>query len=340
MSQQKKILFLAKLYKPHIGGVEKHVEMLCRELLLKGYDVTILTERYKNSLRLYEQNSNIEIYRIPVGKNQFSKKFYIWKWIFANIGLLLKADIIHVHDVFYWIIPFRIILFWKKIFITFHGYEGFPVKSRWVVIRMLSERLSNGSICVGDFIKKWYHAKPNVVIYGAVKKAKKVKIPKKNTAVFFGRLDEQTGITNYIKAYEMIKKEIKDFKLTIVGEGKLKRTIPKEIKVIPFSKNTDKYISENQFVFVSRYLSMLEALIQKRIVVANYDNPIKKDYLIKSPFKKYVFVANKPEEMSKFVTKYDKNRKKIENMVQNGYFWAETLTWEKLANIYINLWKI
>lgn len=181
----------------------------------------------------------------------------------------------------------------KKIFITFHGYEGFPLKERWQIIRKISEILTNGNICVGDFMKKWYKTKPNFVTYGATGFKYKKIASTPHSAVFFGRLDSQTGILEYLKAYEILKKEYPDFKFTVVGDGELRSKLTKDIKIENFKKNVEKYIEQNHFVFVSRYLSMLEAMIFKKTIVAVYDNAIKKDYLLMSPFKKIRFCCKK-----------------------------------------------
>ena len=67
--------------------------------------------------------------------------------------------------------------------------------------------MSNRTICVGAFMTKWYHAHPAKMIYGAAEIPKKTTAPKKNSAIFIGRLDEHTGIDVYLKATELIRKK-------------------------------------------------------------------------------------------------------------------------------------
>ena len=50
-----KILFIVPNYLPHIGGVEKHIDMLCKELLKDGHSITILVMKSDNSYRDYEK---------------------------------------------------------------------------------------------------------------------------------------------------------------------------------------------------------------------------------------------------------------------------------------------
>ncbi len=107
----------------------------------------------------------------------------------------------------------------------------------------LSEILSWGNICIGDFIKKWYGTKADFVSYGGVdivkssKFSPSLKLPPSpkwlrrpsrrvskvqsyKSAVFIGRLDEQTGILDYIEAVKLIRKKIPDFEFVVIGDGK------------------------------------------------------------------------------------------------------------------------
>lgn len=338
MKQSKSILFLTRLYHPHIGGVEKHVAILSSALMTKGYAVSIITERHSSKLPLIEMIDGVSVYRIPVSKNGYMKKFYIWKWVLQNLNLFLRQDIIHIHDVFYWLLPFRVLLITKKIYITFHGYEGYPVRFVWKLQRKIAERLSFGNICVGDFMKKWYLTVPTSVIYGGVRLDDNKYKQEEQSAVFFGRLDSQTGILEYVKAFRKIKEKFPKFKFTVVGEGELKRKIPKGIKIEKFTQDVSKYIGKSRFIFVSRYLSMLEALVQKKEVVAVYTDPIMKDYLMMSPFAKYTKVCKTSDEIAHIVIeslKTKPNNKKLEE----GCLWAKKQTWENILSVYLKLWE-
>ena len=158
-----RILFLARLYWPHVGGVEKHVEKIT-DVLSKKYQIIIVCEKHDPKLPDYEKNRGVEIYRI--GK---TGKWNIWKWWLKHLHLIDNADIIHIHDVFFWFLPFRLPYFYKKVYITFHGYEGAdPPTSIQVLWHRVGTKLTRGNICIGDFHKKWYQVKPDFVSYGAI----------------------------------------------------------------------------------------------------------------------------------------------------------------------------
>jgi len=155
------ILFLVRLYEPHVGGVEKHVRELSKVLGSRGQKIRIITTKHDKKLKDFEVMDGVEVYRMPS-----DDKWQVWKWMIQNIQLIKWADIVHIHDVFYWYLPF----FWmKKSFITFHGYEGAEApKLKAILWHRLAAALTKGNICIGDFHQKWYGVKPDFVSYGAV----------------------------------------------------------------------------------------------------------------------------------------------------------------------------
>jgi glycosyltransferase involved in cell wall biosynthesis len=269
------------------------------------------------------------------------KKFKIWNWLLANNNLIENADVVHCHDVFFWYFPFRILYPNKPVFTTFHGYESYPLKYKNILIRKLSEKLSNGNICIGDFIKKWYGTKPTFISYGGVdiEDESKFKVKNNNSAVFIGRLDEQTGILTYVKAVEIFRKKIKKFDFLVIGDGDLKTKINGKVNLLKALPNATKYIKKYNFAFVSRYLSILEAMAARRMVFAVYDNPIKEDYLRMAPFSKYISISGSSLELSTEIVFYLNNLKKKEQLIQKGYSWVKKHSWESVTKTYLKLWE-
>lgn len=156
-----KIVFLTRLYLPHVGGVEKHVREVSLKLKKKGNIVKIITEKYDDSLKDFEIIDGLEVYRIKA-----LNKWQTWLEIWKLKTLFQRSDVVHIHDVFYWYFP----LLWlnKKTFITFHGYEGSNIPNwKQVFWHRLAAKLTKGNICIGDFHKKWYGVNPDFISYGA-----------------------------------------------------------------------------------------------------------------------------------------------------------------------------
>src|SRR4030042_6662574 len=231
------ILMLTHYYYPHVGGVEKHLKNINENLNRMDYKIKVITEKYNSDLKTREIINGIEVFRIPIKKVKIAGLFYIWISLISYLNIIKQSDIIHIHDVFIWYLPFRFLYPNKKVFITFHGYESYPVKISAIIIRKISEILSNGNICIGEFIQKWYKTKATIINYGAVD-LKKFKPDYKTSydydAIFFGRLDEQTGILKYLEAVRLIKRKISDFKLLVIGDGKYKSEVKKTSKLLSF----------------------------------------------------------------------------------------------------------
>src|SRR5260370_31215381 len=126
-----KILFLSHYFSPHIGGVEKHILFLSKELIKKGNEVTILTYKHSLSLRdkfdpklkSKETINGINVIRFTYPNKKFIGLFHIWYSLWIKRSLFFSNDIIHIHDVFIWYLPFRFLFPNKKVFTTIHGLE-------------------------------------------------------------------------------------------------------------------------------------------------------------------------------------------------------------------------
>lgn len=146
-----KILFLTQHKRPHVGGVEKHVYEISKRLKVKGESVITISE---------------EDIKYPHIK--FLGLLNIWLWLFKNRKLIETSDVIHCHDVFIWYFPFRFLYPGKKVFTTFHGWEGtwaIPLKN--ILMKRLASKLSYKTIAVGKYIEKYYGIKTDKIIYGA-----------------------------------------------------------------------------------------------------------------------------------------------------------------------------
>lgn len=348
------VLFFARLFYPHIGGVEKHVMEISKILIRSGYKVIVITEKISGT-QDEKVIEGINVKRISTGKDDWFKKFRIWRDIWRYRDLIINADVIHVHDIFFWCLPFRFLYPSKKIFTTFHGYEGNQIpRLKAKFMHKIAEKLSFGNICVGDFLKKWYGTKPNYVTYGAIQilpintnTTNKYQLANKRLKiVFVGRLEEETGIMEYLKALKILKEKKYKFEIIVLGDGSLAREAKKfcakygiNASFKGFIKNINVYLSTCDFVFTSRYLGILEALSFEKFVFATYNNEIKKDYLKMAPFAKYISISKDYKELSNQIEYYLRNEQKRNEMIEKGFNWVKNQTWEKIVTIYLKLWN-
>jgi glycosyltransferase involved in cell wall biosynthesis len=343
------VLFFSRLFHPHIGGVEKHVLEIAKILIRKGHNLTVVCESHDSGIALTEKKDGIKIYRISVGKNNWFKKFKVWKELWKLRNLIRKSDIVHCHDVFFWYLPFRFLLPFKKIFTTFHGYETkFPPSKKAVFVRKISEKLSWGNICVGDYIEKRYGTAPTFTTYGGVRIANhKLQLTNKYKVrnieckiLFIGRLEEDTGLPIYLKTLDLLKKRGIRFTLEACGDGSLRKTAEKYGKVYGFVKDLSQHMEKADIVFASSYLSILEAMMCRKLVFAVYNNSLKEDYLRMCPFAKWIIIENSQKKIADKIQYFIKQFERKEKMLGEGYRWASEQTWEKVADIYLELWRV
>lgn len=337
------ILFLSRLFHPHIGGVETHVLELSKQLIKKGHKVIVITEGFEEGLKDKQTFQGIDIYRIPLWDiREKSKKFVIWEWLFAHQKLLKRASLIHVHDVIYWLYP----IFWinKNKYITFHGYEGSkpPTKSA-ILQRKIGEVMVKRTINIGSFMKRWYQAKPDVVLYGATSTIPANK--KTKQAIYIGRLHEDTGIMMYLSALLLLRKKNFHLKLDVYGDGPQMRQAQEYVKKFQlpvtffgFKKDASKHISSYRFAFVSRYLTVLEAMSVKVPVFAVYNNEIKSDYLTCHPQSENMIISGTANKLAISLIKWQKPNKEQQLKVLRAHQWAKDQTWNALAKAYLSLW--
>lgn len=281
-----KILFISQFKYPHIGGVEKHIHKVGNNLLRLGYSVKYISSE-----------------DIKYPKVKFFGLFYIWFWLFSNIKIIKESETIHIHDVFIWYLPFRILFPFKKVYITFHGWEGkYPLPLWNIINKRIANILCNGSIVIGKYIEKYYGIKSKYVIYGGVDKVNNVNFKNKikNTIMYLGRLENDTGLLEFLN---FLKNNSK-YKVTFIGDGTFRNECKNYGQVVGNVTNVTKYLKLAEYCVPSGYLSYLEAVNESCKIKTFYNNPLKKDYW---------------SEITKIKT---------------------IPTWDDVTNVYLKLWKI
>ncbi len=340
-----KVVFLSRLFYPHIGGVEKHLFEISNILAKRGYEITIISEKSHSNVvgrqSISTIDKSIKLFYIPISTSETRKKWVIWWWLLKNIKLLKEADIIHCHDVFFWYLPFRFIFPWKKIFTTFHGYESHISPSKKsILIRKLSERLSLGNICIGAFIKKWYKTSPDYITYGGVSNIHKIKRKERSnlSILFLGRIELDNGVREYEKLLSHLFEIGKKFNFTAIG-NKAINTSFSSFGDIKRSVNIKEEIENADIVFASSYLSIMEALSQGKMVFSIANSRLKMDYLSMTPFSKWISISANYQELLSSFTNYLSSPNAYQEKLKNASTWTKKRTWESVADIYEALWK-
>ncbi|NQT30023.1 MAG: glycosyltransferase family 4 protein [Candidatus Saganbacteria bacterium] len=334
--------------------MEKHVHEIAK-ILAKTNELIIVTENNEeNSLSEKEKVDGFTILRMKRSSKRYPNIMDKY-WFFAtHFKLLLAADIIHFHDfgsLYYWYLPFRFILFWKEYYMTFHGWEGqCPPRKKIILIRKLCQYLTRGNICAGEFIVKWYGTRANIVTYGGIDESilfRQESAPKKEGAVFIGRLNFDTGIKEIIEALVILRDEFgKRLPLIICADGPLMPQIKKrveetglEVEFKGFVKDPFLIARQFKYAFVTGYLGILEAMAQKSLVFAIYDNAMKKDYLELIPHSQEMLeIAGNSSSLAEKVN-FHLTHPSADKMIETAYSFVKNRSIKNLVLEYQNLWS-
>lgn len=280
-----------------IGGVQRHISYITKELVLRGYEVE-----------------------------------WCYKPNFKNIRKI--PDIIIAHDFVSFIPDINI-----PQITVFHGYEGnIPPLPQIIEVRKDIEKKSFSSICVGEYLKKWYGHNPNKIIWGGVEETNYVEKPNKRKILYLGRLDPDQAP---LIVFEALGKTKERYIINICGTGRLEKEIKQicdtyklEATFNGFVSNPDFFIKNSDVIICSGYLTILESYINKRIVISPYGNELKKDYLELMPSPP--ILGSTAEEIA---YKLDENYISESQDILRNYTFAKNNTWNKVVDCYENLFE-
>ena len=331
MRSRLKLLVLAPAYFPSNGGVERHIRAVVSVLKKQRVDVTIAV-RYKSSYPKSQIVDGVKVLRMPKRDNRIAWQY----WSRVNGRLLNHIDVVHSHDVF----PFtlRQINKEKRWIHTFHGYEGYPVEKSAIISRQAVAKSADYTFGIGAFIEKWYGTKCDEVLYGASNQELGHKLKEEWDVVYYGRLEEDTGFREYLKGFALASKNNPDLSLVVLGDGSLMswaRGFAEEhglkVDFEGMVESVFDYLASSKIAYVSGYLGIIEAGVHELPIIAQYNSPIKKDYLELHPMAKYMHIVSDPESIAQ-ATRNANNENSIR--LKQVKKWATGQTWQNVADKY------
>jgi glycosyltransferase involved in cell wall biosynthesis len=343
-----KVLMICQMYKPAIGGVENHVEKVTEKLAQKGYKITILTASHKFGLKSHEQVGNSSVQRIPFRCEK--NPFLVYLWVLRNLRGLNKYDVVHVHDpipLLFWYLPLILLKPRKHVYVTFHGFERDPVPWVFKILRKIARRLSYRVICIGSFIEKTYRVRCDRVLVGAVGKMNPQNGPRAGL-VFVGRVESDTGVIEYLDLLQDL--EVNHgvrAHLTVCGGGSLESDLVSRAEELRVDLRLKGVVDEPQEIVGSAqvclaggYLSILEAMFLGVPVIALAQTELKWRYYLSmrdagGPISIQTTHEGAASEINRLLT----NSILYQYISTKGQKFASTMTWERMAQEYISLWK-
>jgi len=329
-------------FAPRLGGVEKHVLRVSQELAHLGHAVTVLTRQWEPEWPQQEEVQGVRVRRAAGG---LAKAL-----LDRQLDLLQQADLIHCHDLYSYLRFYAPA--WPAarppLFVTFHGYEGYPVSrtARWLRRRLAAR--AAGVICMGEFICRWYGHACDDISYGAVDApAERPPPPAPDApALYVGRLAPDTGIMEYLEALRILRDRGHVVALSICGDGPLRdavvalaRDADLAVTLHGWTADVGPLLSGCRFAFVSGYLTVLEAMAHRRLACSIHDNPLKRDYLELFPAAHHMIIADSPESLAADIQQHLEDANLAAARTEAAEAYAREQTWDRVAALYLGLYR-
>ena len=217
------------------GGVTAHVSQLSRELGRLGHEVQVLAP-HSPSRECQDADLLVPLGRsVPLPSGGSIARVSLSWWLYRKVRALLgreQFDIIHLHEPMAPILPLCVLEFSQAVNIgTFHAsyshahlyHIAHPLIKRW------HQRL-HGNIAVSPAARRYvnssfpgdYEIIPNGVDVEHFSQ-KAAPWPEyqdgKTNILFVGRLERRKGLRYLLEAFSILKWEIPDIRLLVVGPG-------------------------------------------------------------------------------------------------------------------------
>jgi|GEM_PF-1368779 len=345
------ILFFVHRFYPSIGGVEKYIYELSRSLLASGHEVTVVAGDHTGSLPPSESCERIAIRRFPATRSPLRCRLHLLRMR----SLFRHADVISVSNThmleYYWRMlgPF---VDMRKLFLIRHGMSCvYPVPVSDAVRAKRSLGLVRGVVHDGHFIEKWLKVRANLCpdqgLSPEADTLEPVAEPPPTFASFVGRLEPDSGIRLYIEAVRILTREYgRSFHLDVYGDGSLLPTlravVARDALPVRFhgrTPNAQEFLSRSCFAFVDGRMAIQEAMARRRVVVAAYVDPLKRDYVSGEAFSPYLFSACDARTLAETVRRLIDRPEERSAAVQRAFEHARTLQWSRTADEIVGLWR-
>lgn len=350
-----KILQVAALYYPHVGGIENYVQQISRRLVERGHDVTIYTLNIPRTNK-YEIIDGIKIHRFNARFSLLNNHFS-----FQMLTELMKKndyDIIHAHGYLQFTTNYSIISAFKAktpLIITSHGSIDYEDWKKYVSILYhkslglwtLSKASSVIALSPSQYkIVESYGAKNITIIPNGIdiqdikfesdcnEIRKEYGLNKETIILFVGSIIARKGIEYLIDAMKFINSNAVLLIVggTLKGEENYKEKIDKKIKEeniknVIFTGRINKKMLREAYniadIFVLPSFAeglptvLLEAMAYKKAIVAS-DIPGNSD-LIQNGYNGILFRPKDSNELSNRINELIANPNKRKTLGINAF---------------------
>lgn len=346
-----RILFFVHRYWPSVGGVEKYVHELGRALLETGHRVDVMAGAHKENLPRAQMHEGLRIHRFPALRSPSRCRAALWRsWPLFRSAEVISVSNTHMLEYFWRM--FGPLADPRKVFLIRHGMGCiYPVPDAQKRRAQRSLGLTAGVVHDGRFIEKWLDVKPDLCpdqgLRPEADELAPVPEPAPTSAIYIGRLEPDTGIRIYVDAVRRLTREHhRTFALDVYGEGtllpELRETVARESLPVRFwgrVPNAQRHIPDSCFAFLDGRMAVQEAMARRRLVLAAYVDPLKRDYVGTESFSPYLITVGSGAELAARAAHYIDHPHERAALVNRAFAHARTLRWNRTAQSYMGFWQ-
>ena len=346
-----RIVFFTRRHGPAVGGVETYIQCLARAVAGLGHHPVVVTGAHRPGLDEHEVVDGIEVYRYPA----YRSPLRAWSRLMRMGSLFARADVVHVSDTavleyYYRMLAWRFVR--TPVFLTRHGMSmAYPVPQSEKARARRSLDWVHGVAHDGLFIEKWLGVTPDCTpdqgLFPEADDIAPTPEPSVDRAVFIGRLEQDSGIGTYLEALDILQRRHGvTLHLDVYGDGtelpRLRRYAAEHRLAVSFKAacpDARARLVDGAFALVTGRMAIQEAMARRRLVIAVYDNPLKRDYLTAERFSPYLLAGGSAEAISDHLIYYRRRPGARRAMIERAYAYARTLSWPTTAEAYCRLWR-
>ncbi|MAT39843.1 MAG: hypothetical protein CL946_09595 [Ectothiorhodospiraceae bacterium] len=346
-----RIVFVCNHFLPSIGGVQLSVHCTAQALSELGHDVVILTETPADG---WTKPLPYDIVRFSVPIFRPFTRLLYWGNLWCRRSLFKNADVVHFHDytpAIHWYLPLFLFVRSPLYAITFHGFEGYPIKKRHQVLRWLASKLCSVRFGVGEFIRRWYRHEVDEVFHGAPVHFSEVAQDAADIEtvdfLYIGRLEPDTGILECLTAMdEHGDGEPARIKVRLIGNGTLRPNIASMQFTrldVEFQDSTDDvaaYISSAKCIIATGYLAVFDALAFGKPVLIPALQQYKQEYFATPEgLGDHAYIAHTVSEMRAHIRTIIASEYSIEQLKSERAQFLARHTWRRIAEMHIDAYQ-
>ncbi len=355
---QLRLVFLVKRFRPDIGGVEKYVQELARALVAIGHQVSVVTgdptaSRPRHERLCYDDAARrltLDVHRFHSARSPVRAA-----WQIARLyPLFRRADVVHVSDIEMLELFARSagrLIRPRVLTLTRHGMSGRdPVEPSERRRAAWARSYVDAMFDDGAFIERRYGATPDAVpdpgLRPTADELASTAQPPPDSAAFIGRLEPDSGIESYLNALsELRQRHGITLSLDVYGDGSMADTLRRRAERDDLPVTWHGRVADAQdrlpdacLAFVSGRMAIFEAMARRRLVVAAYVDPLKRDYVCGEWFSPLIVKGATGRELADELAAFVRAAARRHEWTDRAFTAVRRLSWRATAETYLETW--